>query len=210
MLAITALDDVTAYPLCWPAHQARTPPARRAPARFKVDQTTAIQELETELERWGVRDREYLLSTNQRPNSRAVRQLEDTGAALWFYKPQRDRTAPRTLLVFACDRFPGLDHNIRAIGLTLESLRAVERYGAYSMAQAAEGARALPPPDASAPAQRPWWEVLGVQRDAPTAVIDAAYRALLKQRHPDAGGSDRAFQELQDAVAAAKRERADP
>jgi len=43
------------------------------------------------------------------------------------------------------------------------------------------------------------WEVLGLARSAPTDVIEAAYGALRKRLHPDAGGGANEFQRIQTA-----------
>lgn len=43
------------------------------------------------------------------------------------------------------------------------------------------------------------YETLGVSRGAPEAVIKAAYRALMKTAHPDAGGSAEEAQRINDA-----------
>ena len=42
-------------------------------------------------------------------------------------------------------------------------------------------------------------EILGVAEDAPEAVIDAAYRALSKKKHPDQGGTQNEFKEIKKA-----------
>lgn len=43
---------------------------------------------------------------------------------------------------------------------------------------------------------RDWYDVLGVPPNAKPEAIKGAYRQLAKQRHPDAGGSSAAMQEL--------------
>lgn len=43
------------------------------------------------------------------------------------------------------------------------------------------------------------YEILGISKDANKVVIEAAYRALVKEHHPDQGGSQERFQEIQDA-----------
>ncbi len=43
------------------------------------------------------------------------------------------------------------------------------------------------------------YEVLGVRPDSPGEVIDAAYKAMAKKRHPDAGGSNTAMREVNEA-----------
>jgi hypothetical protein len=51
--------------------------------------------------------------------------------------------------------------------------------------------------------KRPWHEVLGVSPDAPREVIEAAGKAMQRKTHPDAGGSDEDFREVQEAIAEA-------
>lgn len=43
------------------------------------------------------------------------------------------------------------------------------------------------------------YEVLGVTKNAPDAVVEAAYRALVKQHHPDHGGSSEKFHKIKEA-----------
>jgi len=48
---------------------------------------------------------------------------------------------------------------------------------------------------------------LGVLRSAPRAVIEAAYRALAKDAHPDVGGSEARMRVLNAAIASIRKER---
>ena len=43
------------------------------------------------------------------------------------------------------------------------------------------------------------YEVLGITKNANEVVVEAAYRALVKEHHPDQGGSQERFQEIRDA-----------
>jgi hypothetical protein len=54
------------------------------------------------------------------------------------------------------------------------------------------------------------YATLGVLPDAPDVVISAAYKALARERHPDAGGSTEAFQRLEAARAAIEKIRRAP
>lgn len=47
--------------------------------------------------------------------------------------------------------------------------------------------------------QKAWFEVLQVSPNASKTVVDAAYKALAKVRHPDAGGTEEAMKELDQA-----------
>lgn len=61
----------------------------------------------------------------------------------------------------------------------------------------AAGARVIvdPPP----PREEPPFGKLFITEDAPMEVVQAAYRALAKKHHPDAGGSTEKFQEIDGA-----------
>ena len=82
--------------------------------------------------------------------------------------------------------------NLRVLYLSVEAMRKNELRGlgevladAYKQLSAPNGARSQLPE-----------EVLGVRADAPPEVVEAAYRALAKVRHPDMGGSNAAMAEL--------------
>lgn len=169
------------YPLVWPEGWPRTPAWQRVSAPFKVTPAQARDEMLRELDLLGARD--VIISSDQRLNrdgslSTARYQLLDTGVAVYF-------TRKGTEVVLACDQYDDLHHNIRAIGKTIEALRGIERWGASDMLDRAfTGFTAL-----AAPEQ--WWDVLGVSPAATSAEINAAWRAKMRDAHPDrAGGSD--------------------
>lgn len=118
---------------------------------------------------------------------------EDAGVAVYFERKGKQ-------MVFACDRWDRVKDNIRAIQKTIEAMRGIERWGASDMLERAFSAfEALPAP--GQPTKRPWREVLGlVGEPNPTnEQIDHHYRIKAKKTHPDAGGSDEAFNELRAA-----------
>jgi hypothetical protein len=94
--------------------------------------------------------------------------------------------------------------NLRAIYLTIEGLRLAYRRGlgdlltntVSQMLHLGAGAQVRDP-----------YEVLGVRPDAPLAVAEASYKALARERHPDAGGTDDDMRELNDAIARIRKER---
>lgn len=60
--------------------------------------------------------------------------------------------------------------------------------------------RQLERQEEAAPAQEPEpWEVLGVAPGASAAEVNAAFRTLSRQHHPDAGGDPIRFQQLTEA-----------
>jgi hypothetical protein len=171
-----------AYPLTWPSDQTRTPRSQRERGQFKVSMWAALQELLAELGRMGAK--EVVVSTNV-PRRRDglpfadAREPDDPGVAVYFTHGKRQ-------LVIACDSYASVRANLRAVGATVEALRAIQRHGATSMLERAfTGFAALPPKGGT---ERPWWEVLGVTEHAPDDVVKAAYRRLAAEHHPDRGG----------------------
>jgi hypothetical protein len=89
------------------------------------------------------------------------------------------------------------------IGLAIDGLRAIDRAGATQILERAFTAfGALPPAPDVAP-KRPWWEALGLPKEALSfatlAMVEAQYRELAAKAHPDRGGSPAALVELNQA-----------
>jgi hypothetical protein len=84
--------------------------------------------------------------------------------------------------------------NLWAVGHTLAAMRTIRRHaGDWAARQSQQGFAALPP-------KRKWWETLGVTKDSPREVVEAAYRALARKAHPDRGGSHEAMTTLNAAI----------
>lgn len=94
------------------------------------------------------------------------------------------------------------EDNIRVLYLAVEAMRLNEARGIGDIMQAAYLQLAAPVK------VRDPYEVLGIRPDTPLAVAEAAYKALAKTVHPDAGGSVEAMKELNDAIERVKSERA--
>jgi len=188
---VTSLAEVTEFPLCWPPDKPRT--AQRIGSPFKAPtMSKARADIDAEMRRWGAID--HVVSCAPAYH----RGPTDPGVAVWW--SMRTTGAP-DLRVIACDQYKWPAENAHAIALTLEALRARDRWGAYTREQAVEGARlALPPPDKDQ-LSRPWFEILGVAENMSLAVCEAAYRALVKERQSD----HRALVELNLAIEAARR-----
>lgn len=115
-------------------------------------------------------------------------------------------------LIFRCDRYneTGLrgaaqpwQCNVRAIALTLEALRAVDRYGATQSGEQYTGYRGLPAPDP--------WATLARLTGRPVDDLRSLHasgrleRLVTRMTHPDtAGGSADAFNDAQAALAQLK------
>jgi hypothetical protein len=197
---ITRIEQVNAFPLCWPQGKERTNGHDLIGNRrgWTTDFRTNMIKLENELARWEIHN--WILSSGLRPHARATANLDEPGAALWYLAPSA-ATDGWVLSVLACDRFDRLALNVMAISLTLTRMRLIAEYGAYTAEQAMAGAAyvALPAP------ARDWHEVLKVGADTPLAVAEAAYHALAKTAHPDKGGSVQAMNVLNEAIEEARR-----
>lgn len=92
-----------------------------------------------------------------------------------------------------CSRWPEYQRNIRALYLTLESLRLASQRGILD--QYRQFFAELPAGAGDAPSDDPW-TVLGVTKNAAAEVVETAYRRRAFDAHPDRGGSDAAMRRL--------------
>jgi len=169
-------DDVREGRLTWP--QARPRASHRIDGKFQTSLDRALQELKEEIGRW--RPIDFIISRN---NQRVY--AGDPAVALWWI----DRKT-KELRVLACDKYDTMASNAHAIYLTLGAMRALERWGAYTMEQAAQGAKlALPPPEGMSN-EAPWRSVLGevppgVGKDDALAIIQSRYRKRMAECNGD-------------------------
>lgn len=190
-----------AYPLTWPEGRSRTPPGRRRAGHFQVGFAVSRDELLAELGRLGAR--EVIVSTNVRTRRDGLpysdeREPSDPGVAVYFQRSGKP-------FVIACDTYLKVKHNLRAIGATVEALRAIGRHGASQMLeQAFTGFAALPAARAAEPS---WWDVLDVSPDAGIDEIKAARDRLALGAHPDRGGDHERMARVNRAYDAACQER---
>jgi hypothetical protein len=112
-------------------------------------------------------------------------------------------------LSFPCDTYTDWQHNLRAIALALEALRAVDRYGVTQRAEQYKGWAKLPPAADQMPAKEALAFVAihsGIQpRD--TDSFAQAYRAAARKLHPDNSetGNNGQFVMLQQAKEAVSK-----
>jgi hypothetical protein len=190
-----------AYPLAWPEGWPRTPSHRRSSSRFKTNFVKARSHLFSELRLLGARN--IVLSSNLALRQdglpyadAAKKRLDDPGAAVYFL-------LDREPLVMARDLYLTPGENIHSIGLAIEHLRGLQRHGGdFMMKKAFAGFAALPPPS-----EVSWWQTLQVRPDASKDEINAAYRRLAAERHPDRGGTDAMMSDLNRARTEALRDR---
>lgn len=102
-----------------------------------------------------------------------------------------------------CDRYTDWSDNLRAIALSLEALRSVDRYGVTRHGEQYRGWTALPAPGDSgefatrAAAMEFLRTIIGGRVDV--LRIDDSLREAEKLTHPDRGGSAEAFKRVQAA-----------
>jgi hypothetical protein len=193
---VSALHDtarIDAYPLCWPTGWPRA--RQREQARFRVSLATARSYLLGELALMGATD--VAVSSNAvllRDGRIAAKQprIDDPGVAVYFTLASEPRCIP-------CDRWDQLVDNVCAIGLTVAALRGLERRGAGEMVQAAFRGFAALPASSTTGGEGPWGSVLDVAPGASPAQIDAAYRRLAREHHPDACGDAERFRAIAEA-----------
>ncbi|SFD92057.1 J domain-containing protein [Spirosoma endophyticum] len=117
-----------------------------------------------------------------------------TGVAVYFLYEGKQ-------VVIAYDKWFNISDNIRAIGLTIDAMRGIDRWGVSQMLKRTfAGFKALPK-TATEPG---WWTITGVMLTASWETIRAAYKEKVKVHHPDKGGSAQAFAILQSAYETAK------
>lgn len=210
---------IEAYPLQWPhvwprararkhGHFGKTTQPAGQSWKSKADLTMddAMKRVKLEIGRLGIDTTDdMIVSTNLRLNLRGLPRADqgepsDPGVAVYFQK----RNGP--MRVIAIDAYHRVRDNLAAVAATLEAMRSIERHGgAQVLERAFEGFAALTAPG------KTWWDVLEVRPDAPADVIEANYRRLARDRHPDRGGSQDLMAELnaaREAAHAAVRSRA--
>ena len=217
------MAERTEFPLCWPegwkraktrVHaafnktrepkyvqdgQGRTVQQYQGKTRLSV--ADAVRRVLTELQRMGVKDDDIIVSTNGPLRldgfPRSDQEPRDPGAAVYWQK--KGWPVARCM---AIDQYYRVADNLAAIAATLEAMRAIERHGgATILDRAFLGFAALPEK-----ASQHWREVLGIEGDVNLELIESRFRALVKVHHPDVGGNEQKFLELQQAREAARIE----
>lgn len=208
------MNHVEAYPLHWPPHVPRTPAQKRQRARFatgtgwkerkQLSVAKGRDRLLAELDRYTKHGHTHrvppgsiIISTNVRtrkdglPYSNAA-EPDDPGVCVYFELDGMPIALP-------CDTFDRVADNLAAIAGHIDADRRQERYGVGRSADRYAGFKALPQQGSG----RPWWDVLGLDRNASQEDVKRAYRQEAKRRHPDAGGNPAQWDELQDAYSQA-------
>jgi hypothetical protein len=194
--------------LDWPTGFDRTEPSERTRNRkFDVTLAQAFDDIETELDRLSADVFRYSFDARQRksdkrPYSRA--NPDDPSFVLRW-------TMDGEQYAVACDYYTKLRDNVRTVGLYLREKRKQEARPVETGESEFANAR-LPPADEDAVAAPPApsdedvldeepHEVLDVSPDAPDQIVEAAFRAQVKDLngHPDTGGSSERFRQIEAA-----------
>lgn len=182
--------------LDWPAGWDRTPAAERQTGRkFQASLGSTTKEIEGEMRRMDVDEwRASIGNQHTKSNSlpRHNANPDDPGFVLRW-------TDDGEQFAVACDAYDRLRDNVRTVYLWVHETRMRSQRPVRTGDSEFAAAR-LPARDGATVAhQRPPHEVLSVSPDAPDAAVRGAYRELLKERHPDQGGSTEAVKELKAA-----------
>lgn len=195
----TSTTDRTAGEVDWPAWAERTPITERTrTAKFSVTEHQAIKAIRKELtDRLGVDDWRLSTAAPHRKNDGlpyANASPEDPAAVVRW-------TMDGGQYCIAADEYTKLRDNLRAIGLYIEEKRKMSnrpvKTGQDEFATAAlPGEESV---DGAVEVAPPAHEVLDVAPDADESVVRAAYRARIKEVHPDQGGSREQYERVQQA-----------
>jgi hypothetical protein len=181
-------EAIQAYPLQWPIGRRRTNSWQRVRAKFAnakrpLSIMDGVERVLDELKVLGVTRDDVVISSNVPtrldgfPKSN-VPEPGDPGVAV-YWRRAKD-TVPRCV---AIDTFDRVADNLAAIAKTINCYRMIERYGNAEMMERAFDSLAL------LPAPESWWQVLGLGGpNATSSEIYGAWRRLISEHHPDAGG----------------------
>lgn len=187
-----------AYPLHWPPDMGRT--ASRPASRFNTSVSQAAKNVMDELRRFANdssrRVENIIISSNVTLTDHRPR---DPGVAAYFRWDGID-------CCIAVDRYAKPEENLQAIAKVIEAERTKLRHGGLNIVRASfRGYAHLPPPKGpDGQIARPWWQELGFESSPALSDAEARYRALVKEHHPDRGGSAARFNAITDAIRQAR------
>lgn len=168
---------IPAYPLQWPDGMPRS--KNRVTSQFKATLAASIDNVQSSLRLFGrdsgITVKNVIISSNY---SLGVTNPVDPGVAVFFEWDGAQRC-------IAVDRYQKLADNLQAIHKVLEARRVEVRHGGISIVrQTFRGFMALPNPD-----KADWRKLFGFRVDqvVTPAMIDAAYKDLARDNHPDKG-----------------------
>ena len=185
-----------AYPLSWPDGFPRS--KSRQSGKFKTTLHKAVSNVRKSLDLFaadsGLKIEGVVISSNA---TLGVEKPADPGVAVWFHWNGAQVCVP-------VDRYHLLADNLQAIHHILEARRTELRHGGLAIVKATfAGFKALPAPGGS------WRQQFGfaVESRPNLAEVEATFRKLANQFHPDKpGGSTARMAELNAALREARSE----
>lgn len=176
--------SINAFPLSWPSQFPRS--KYRENGKFKTALPNAIKNVQGSLRGFandsGKKLEGLVISSNVSLGNDVP---ADPGVAVWF-------TWDGLQVCIPVDRYYSVASNLQAIHHILEARRVELRHGTLALVRATfTGFKALP-----APTGKSWWEVLQVPSTATKEAIQAAYRKLASEAHPDKGGTAERMAEI--------------
>ena len=191
----------------WPCALTRS----RGRSKFSASYNDTLRLLDRELRHLGARN--IVIQLALRPEEIRIDGLPRSGSRPSHPGVILSFDSKHGPLSYPCDRYADWESNLRAIALSLEHLRAVDRYGVTRRGEQYRGWTALPPvatamtnDEAAAFLARMCGD--GAHPDLFFRSEDAvkqAYRAAAFRLHPDRGGDVEEFKRLQDAKDALDR-----
>jgi hypothetical protein len=182
----------------WP----NAPTKNRERSRFDSTYTQTLVLLERELNQLKAKDVYIHLWLS-------FEQIKQDGTPYANAKPTQPGviisfTGKHGLVKMPCDTFDRWHDNLRAIALSLEALRKVDRYGCAQQGEQYRGWLALPPATSNIQTPQDAANFFAQYCDFPPHAIwrnlDVAYKQAVRKCHPDTGGSHELFIRLQQAL----------
>lgn len=182
----------------------REPGLKRRQSQFKTAYNKTLDALEYELRH--LKARNIVIEAGYR-----LDQIRNDGWPRGGVSPSHPGVvlyfdSPDGALCFPCGTYSRLEHNMHAIALTLENLRAIDRYGATLGHEQYRGFAALPAPETKGTLEEAALVLASfsaVPKDYLIESADAykeAYRKVAAKLHPDKGGDLKAWHAFQNAA----------
>lgn len=172
-----------------------------AGSRFQVTWAQAMRDLSETFSKWLVEDWDV-----ERPYSgRREHGLtpEQRMVIVWWKRGLSGTYAERdTRIELGCSEWDTPRENLRAIWYAVESLRMNEQRGVGELAQQAYAQLAAPQADTGY--RNLNLAALELQPGATDEEIEQAWRRMAREHHPDAGGDEEVFKQLNAAYRALK------
>lgn len=186
------MNNKNAFPLDWPQGWPKTEPRKRKDARYTVTFDRAQRDLWQALIRLDHKNRNLAIVSTNIPvrqdgmHYASWKNPDDPGVAVYFVRNGKNH-------VIACDHWRHIKDNMRAVGLTIEALRALERTGASGILDRAySGFEQLP--DYSG--EQDWRQILGLPGNPGVLDVQRKFKKLAQQHHPDKGGDPEYFKKI--------------